>query len=157
VQGTIEGQPFELSLGDRKLNVEGVALTPEQLDILAAGLASIDDLREMRIGALVDGKVTIVRFEGDHSLRIIEKTTPGELAAEPSAAVPDIDAAKSFRVGFDRPILPEREARPERVERIEKPERVRVDKVEKIEKFEKPAKIERFEKPERPEGRGRRD
>jgi hypothetical protein len=157
VQGTIEGQPFELSLGDRKLNVEGVALTSEQLDILAAGLASIDDLREMRIGALVDGKVTIVRFEGDDSLRIIEKTIPGELAAEPSAAVPDIDAAKPFRVGLDRPILPEREARPERVERIEKPESVRVDKVEKIEKVEKPAKIERFEKPERPEGRGRRD
>jgi hypothetical protein len=153
VQGTIEGQPFELSLGDRKLNVEGVALTSEQLDTLAAGIASINDLREMRIGSLVDGKITIVRFEGDDSLRIIERTTPAEPpAGVPAAVVPDIDAVRFFRIGVDRPVLPEQE----KVERVERAEPVRVEKVERI-RVEKPEKIERFEKPERPEGRGRRD
>lgn len=146
LRGTIEGRPFELNLDDRKLSVEGVALTSEQLDILASGLASINDLREMKIGALVDGNVTVVRFEGDDSLRVIEKTTPGELpAGGPAAVVPDIDAVRSFRIGVDRPVLPERE----KVERVERAEPLRLEKVEKI-RVEKPERIEKFEKPERP-------
>ena len=66
LEGTIDGRPFELKLAGRELKIEGLSLTSAQREALVAQLSGIEGLREMKIEALVDGKMTVTKFEGGH-------------------------------------------------------------------------------------------
>jgi hypothetical protein len=66
MDGTIDGEPFELKLAGRELKIEGLTLTEEQRQALIAELSGISGLKEMKIQALVDGRMTVTKFQGGH-------------------------------------------------------------------------------------------
>jgi hypothetical protein len=66
LEGTIDGRPFELKLAGRELKIEGLSLTSAQREALVAQLSGIEGLHEMKIQALVDGKMTVTKFQGGH-------------------------------------------------------------------------------------------
>jgi hypothetical protein len=65
LDGLIDGEPFHLKLEGRELKIEGLSLTAEQREALVAELRGISGLREAKIEALVDGKRTVTKLEGD--------------------------------------------------------------------------------------------
>jgi hypothetical protein len=162
--GTIEGRPFDLTLAGHGLDIEGIAMTSDELDTLANSLASINGLDQLRIRAQVDGKMKVVTLEGDENFRVIQKRD--ELSsADPTTSQDfhDVENTRPIRTEIERaftrddpvrpdPVRPERVNNVERVEKslkIEKPEKIEKPKIEKPEHIEKP-KIEKPEKIEVP-------
>jgi hypothetical protein len=106
LEGTIDGLPFELKLAGRELKIEGLTLTEAQREALVAELSAIPGLKEMKIQALVDGRMTVTKYQGGHEkLEIRDRGRP-EHPAKPE---------KIENHG--------RDVRVERLDRIEKPER----------------------------------
>jgi hypothetical protein len=106
LEGTIDGLPFELKLAGRELKIEGLTLTEAQREALVAELSAIPGLKEMKIQALVDGRMTVTKYQGGHEkLEIRDRGRP-EHPAKPE---------KVEHHG--------RDVRVERLDRIEKPER----------------------------------
>jgi hypothetical protein len=64
MDGTIDGKPFELKLAGRELKLDGITLTTAQREAFSAELLGISGLREAKIGALVDGKQTMIVVAG---------------------------------------------------------------------------------------------
>jgi hypothetical protein len=105
LEGTIDGQPFELKLAGRELKIEGLTLTSAQREALIAELSGIEGLREMKIQALVDGQKTVTKFQGGHEkFEILHRGRP-EHAQEHRGRGHE-------RIEIERPV------------RIEKPERI---------------------------------
>ena len=122
LKGTIDGSPFALKLAGSELKLEGLTLTEAQRQALVSELNGISSLKEMKIQALVDGRLTVTKVQGHH-----EKL---EIRNGPDS---DLRGQKQNRV--------ERE-RPEKV-KIERPSKL--EKLERIERFEKPERPERGE------------
>lgn len=109
MEGTIDGEPFELKLAGRELKIEGLNLTEAQREALVAELSGISGLKEMKIQAVVDGRMTVTKYQGGHEkLEIRDRVRPN-------------------RERLDRPQKPEiareRVERPARMEKTERPER----------------------------------
>ena len=105
LEGTIDGQAFELKLAGHELKIQGLSLTEAQRQALVAELSGIEGLHEMKIQALVDGKMSVTKFQGGHEKFEIQHR------------------GKPERIEVERPGK-EGHERVERVERLEKPERI---------------------------------
>jgi hypothetical protein len=111
LEGTIDGQPFELKLAGRELKIEGLTLTEAQREALIAELSGIEGLHEMKIEALVDGKMTVTKFQGGHEkFEILHRGRPEH-------------SREHERVEIERHGMERRDAI-ERPVRVEKPERI---------------------------------
>jgi hypothetical protein len=117
LEGTIDGQAFELKLAGRELKVEGLTLTSAQREALIAELGGIEGLHEMKIQALVDGQRTVTKFQGGHEkFEILHRGRP-EHPREGEGRTHD-------RIEIERPgkegrALIERPVRIEKLERVE--------------------------------------
>lgn len=111
LEGTIDGEPFELKLAGRELKIQGLTLTSAQRESLVAELSSVSGLKEMKIQALVDGKTTITKYQGGHEKIEIRNGGRPEHAGKPE------------KVEIERHGRIEARERIERPARIEKPER----------------------------------
>lgn len=127
LEGTIDGSPFALKLAGRELKLEGLTLTEAQQQALVSELNGISGLKEMKIQALVDGRLTVTKVQGNHEKLEIRNGVGSDLREQ-----------QQNRMVRERPERPERE----------RPEKVQIERPAKIEKLER---IERIEKPERPE------
>jgi len=115
LEGTIDGQPFELKLAGRELKIEGLTLTEAQREALVAELSGISGLKEMKIQAMVDGKMTITKYQGGHEKLEIRNGGRPEHPQKPE---------KPEKISRDSRIeARERIERPVRIERPERPER----------------------------------
>src|SRR5688572_6602227 len=111
LEGTIDGEPFELKLAGRELKIQGLTLTSAQRESLVAELSGVSGLKEMKIQALVDGKTTITKYQGGHEKIEIRNAGRPEHAGKPE------------KVEIERHGRIEARERIERPARIEKPER----------------------------------
>ena len=112
LDGTIDGQPFELKLAGRELKISGLTLTAAQRDALVAELSGISGLHEMKIEAIVDGQRTITKVQGGHEKLEIR-----------SASGRPVHTGKPERVEIERRGRSLGHERIERLERIDRPER----------------------------------
>jgi hypothetical protein len=125
LEGTIDGQSFELKIAGHELKLEGLTLTSEQLQALVAELKA-SGLHEMKIQALVDGEMTVIKVQRNHEkIEILGRKHEQNR-----------DSHLSDRGNRERPgkIEIEHRSKPERIERLERPGR-----------FERPEKPERLE------------
>ena len=65
LEGTIDGQSFELKIAGHELKLGGLTLTSDQLQALVAELKA-SGLHQMKIEALVDGEWTVAKVERSH-------------------------------------------------------------------------------------------
>lgn len=165
--------PFEAKIEAGDVKIEGLSLTPARLTTLFNRLQSIDGIREVKIEALVNGRLVEAKFEnggGRIRTRLDSREAMvgrGEEGSEPrgrglrgtSASINNErardrgqDLDHSIR-GRDRAQLEqEKMERPERAERLEQPERVeKVGQPERLERMERPERVERVERAERAE------
>jgi hypothetical protein len=116
LEGTIDGQPFELKLAGRELKIEGLTLTAAQREALIAELSGIEGLHEMKIQALVDGQMTVTKFQGGHEkFEILHRGRPEHPQEREGRGHDKIEIERPGREGrelIERPV------------RIEKPERI---------------------------------
>lgn len=112
LEGTIDGQPFELKLAGHELKIEGLTLTAAQREALVAELSGISGLKEMKIEALVDGQMTVTKFQGGHEkLEIRHRGRP-----EHPRGHERIEIERHGRAGRDAIERPVRVEKPERGE-----------------------------------------
>jgi hypothetical protein len=112
LEGTIDGQPFELKLAGRELKIEGLTLTAAQREALVAELSGIEGLHEMKIEALVDGKMTVTKFQGGHEkFEILHRGKP-----EDPRGHERIEIERHGRESRDAIERPVRVERPEKIE-----------------------------------------
>jgi hypothetical protein len=109
LEGTIDGEPFELKLAGRELKIQGLTLTSAQRESLVAELSGVSGLKEIKIQALVDGKSTITKYQGGHEKIEVRSTGRPEHAGKPEKVEPRIETR-------------ERIERPARIEKPERPE-----------------------------------
>ncbi len=157
MDGTIDGQPFELKLAGRELKLDGLTLTSAEREALSVELLSVSGLHEAKIDAIVDGKATMIVIAGGKE-RIelvahdrdrndgsrgdtkaaerhdkIEVDHRADLDHKVEVEHPAVERPAIERPAVERPAVerPERVETHERVElpvRIEKPEIPRVDR-----------------------------
>jgi len=111
LEGTIDGQPFELKLAGRELKISGLTMTAAQREALVAELSAIPGLKEMKIEALVDGRLTVTKYQGGHEKLEIRNSGRPEHAEKPE------------KLSVERPGRALGHERIERLERLERPER----------------------------------
>ena|SRR5688572_9106235 len=111
LEGTIDGEPFQLKLAGRELKISGLTLTAVQREALVAELSSIPGLKEMKIEALVDGRLTVTKYQGGHEKFEIRSNGRPEHAGKPE------------KLSIERPGRALGHERIERLERLERPER----------------------------------
>lgn len=121
LEGTIDGQPFELKIAGHELKLEGLTLASDQLQALISELKA-SGLHEMKIRALVDGQMTVAKVERNHEKieiqgRKHDKTSDSLLVDRGKRERPQ-------RIDLEHPVKHERIERPGRIERPEKPQRL---------------------------------
>lgn len=132
LEGIIGDQPFELKIAGRELKLEGLTLTEAQRQALVNELKGISGLHEMKIQALVDGRMTVTKVEGHHEKLEIERRNHDKIDRED---LEDRDErANRDRRDHVEKIEIERPEKPEKVERVESG---RIDRIERIEKPER--------------------
>jgi hypothetical protein len=141
LEGIVGEQPFELKIAGRELKLEGLTLTEAQRQALVNELKGISGLHEMKIQALVDGRMTVTKVQGNHEKLEIEGRSHEKIQRQDRGALEDRDE----RANRDRRDHVEKIE----IERPEKPEKVEIH--ERIERSGRIDRIERIEKPERGE------
>lgn len=118
LEGTIDGQSFELKIAGHELKLEGLTLTSAQLESLIAELRT-SGLHEMKIQALVDGRMTVVKIERNHE----KVEVLGRKHEENASRFSDRGEREHPRkIEIEHP-KHERVERHDRIEKLEKPER----------------------------------
>lgn len=141
IEGTLDGDPFELKIAGKEVKAEGLVLTQAEFDALIAELKGIAGLKQVKIEATVDGKLLVLKMENTPGrVRIEDHSVRGKDAhLESASRGPGSDKGKPDA----RLTSSTRGERPERLEKIERPE-----KLERIERPERLEKIERIERPD---------
>ena len=118
LEGTIDGRPFELKLAGRELKIEGLTLTGAQREALVSELSGISGLKEMKIEALVDGKMTVTKFQGGHEkFEVIDHGRPEHPSRDHETREHDrSEIERHGREGRDAVEHPVRVEKPERGE-----------------------------------------
>jgi hypothetical protein len=137
LEGIVGEQPFELKIAGRELKLAGLTLTEAQRQALVYELKGISGLHEMKIQALVDGRMTVTKVQGNHEKLEIEGRN--QIQRQDRVALEDRDERA------DR----SRRDHVEKIERPEKPEKLEIH--ERVERSGRIDRIERIEKPERGE------
>lgn len=120
LEGTIDGQSFELKIAGHELKLEGLTLTSDQLQALVAELKA-SGLHEMKIEALVDGEWTVAKVERNHEKLEIR----GREHEDRGSRLKDYShRERPQKIEIEHRSKPERIERPGRFERPEKPERL---------------------------------
>jgi hypothetical protein len=123
LEGTIDGQSFELKIAGRELKLEGLVLTSDQLQELVTELRAAG-LHEMKIQALVDGQMTVLKAERNHEkIEVLgSKRDKHEVVFTERGKR---ERPEKIEIAREKPERPER---PARFERPEKPEHVGLGK-----------------------------
>ena len=117
MEGTIDGQPFELKLAGRELKIQGLTLTEAQRQALVAELSGIEGLREMKIEALVDGKMTVTKYQGGHEkFEILHRGKPERPDQHEGRGHERIEIERPSKEGHDSIERPLRLEKPEKIE-----------------------------------------
>lgn len=134
VDPLVVDSPFAFMIAGRQIKLDGLILTPEELDALVASLEELPGLHEAKIDAIVDGepvsvklqiKAEQVRNQGSNlgSEAEVLETSGTENQGRRGNRVERIEAATSNR-GLERVERMERPEKPEKVERLERIERI---------------------------------
>jgi len=116
LEGSIDGRAFELKLAGSELKVEGLTLTEAQRQALIAELSGVKGLHEMKIQDLVDGKMTVTKFQGGHEkLEILHRGRPEHPREHEDRGHERVEVER-HNEGRDHIERPVRLEKPERIE-----------------------------------------